>query len=424
MISLVMGLIVALAAIALAKTSTTAFHEQARMNGVEMVLRSASERFRADLLKVSYMSTPNVRADNKIARLPTPSLPVAYRDLTLDNLSGLRVDVGAGKSRTQGALSLATAHNLNPDDVYISGNLTSDDMYRAQWVDVSTCGGPRLRISGKADPAVSRLYNGATVPADMVTAAQAVFMPGLNMTPPVPNIRYAVQITDMRGCTNYLQICAISAAPDPEAVYLDIASDTNSRGILTPEDTKGTCGGRLMEEFSVAPIMRVRWYLDSSTDARITDTTLDGDRKFNLYRQLLAGNGTTVVGPPELIAEYAVDLKIGLVVDDNISAPPTHKITYFDTEGAEANITAWTADPTTITTATQPQPQHIRSARYRMAFRAPYYDRTAPLTVGTGTPYLARYCVGSSSLANCKQWTRVRTVISEVALLNQQRVFY
>ena len=70
MISLVMGLIVALAAVALAKSSTTTFHEQARMSGVEMTLRSASERLRADLLKASYMSTPNIQLDTTIARIP------------------------------------------------------------------------------------------------------------------------------------------------------------------------------------------------------------------------------------------------------------------------------------------------------------------------------------------------------------------
>jgi hypothetical protein len=56
-----------------------------------------------------------------------------------------------------------------------------------------------------------------------------------------------------------------------------------------------------------------------------------------------------------------------------------------------------------------------------MAFRAPYYDRTANLPMPSGPPYMSRYCIGPNP---CTQWTRVRTVMSEVALLNQERVFY
>jgi prepilin-type N-terminal cleavage/methylation domain-containing protein len=312
MISLVMGLIIALAAIALAKSSTTAFHEQARMSGVEMTLRAASERFRADLMKASYMSTPNIHLDRRIARIP--GAPPNYRVPALLDLQGLYVDVGAGQIRTQGTLNLATrlensgggGSPLAPDDVYIAGNMTSDDMYRGQWVDVGSCpgAGARLRLSGLADPAVLRMYNGALAGPDQVKAAQAVFTPGERMTPPVLNKQYAVQVMDMRGCFHYLTVCAVSQGNDPNSVFVDLQG-AGANSILTPDDTKDTCGGRLMEEFSIAPVSRVKWYLSSqdehmvspAPDPRLIDKVLDtpngpgtASNKFNLYRQLLAAD--------------------------------------------------------------------------------------------------------------------------------------
>ena len=201
-------------------------------------------------------------------------------------------------------------------------------------------------------------------------------------------------------------------------------------GILTPDVTKGTCGGRLMEEFSIAPIMRVRWYLSSrdegaatpAPDPRLYDPVIEpaGANKFNLYRQLLAADGVTPIGPSEIVAEYAIDLKLGLVVDDIAAAPGAHTVSFFDMEGAE--LTDWPMDRSRVNDGRWPTgPQRVRSVRYRLAFRAPYFDRTSGLLMPAGPPYLSRYCIGPSP---CKQWTRVRTVMSEVALLNQERVFY
>ena len=69
MISLVMGLIVSLAAVGLARTATTTFYEQARSSTTEMSLRMASSRLRGDLSRASYMSTGNIVFDPKVARL-------------------------------------------------------------------------------------------------------------------------------------------------------------------------------------------------------------------------------------------------------------------------------------------------------------------------------------------------------------------
>lgn len=420
MVSLVMGLIVALAAVGLSRTATTTFFEQARISGVEANVRAASERFRNDLSRVSFMSSPNIRFDRKVA-VPPDSEGVPYRVVALQNLQGLRV----APADVVRAHAFSANNNLTPQEVFIAGNLTTNDVYRGVFTrDGSTgaacgAGGAEVRLDGLADPAVRRLFNGETNATAQQQMTQLAFMPGERMNPPVTGVEYAVQVMDMRGCFHYMTICRVDAdATQPETVLLQLSGDP-TRGILTPTDTGGdVCGARVMEEVAVAPIQRVRWSMAVEDDPRRIDTVLEGTGgtapdKFNLYRQLLAADGDTPVGPPELIAEYAIDLKLGLYVDSSLPGVPS--TTNVDFEGDDALFAQW-AGP--VTTATLPQvgPHRIRSVRYRLAFRTAFPDRRADLPMPGGPPYLSRYRM------NGNDYARVRTVISEVALFNQAKV--
>ncbi len=416
MISLVMGLIIALAAVGLARTATTTFYEQARMSGVEANVRTASERLRNDLSRVAFMSTPNIQWDPKIARVPgTAGGP--YRVPDLVNLQGLKIAGGAARSH-----ALEVKNGLKPHEIHIAGNLTSDDVYRGTFISSAGglgCGSARVQINASADAAVRRLFNGATTEDQRVEMTKIVFMPGEVVTPPADPAgkEYAVQVMDMRGCFHYLKICGVGPGAVANTVDLVLAG-----GILTTEDTKGdVCGARVMEEVAIAPIQRVRWSLGPETDTRRIDTVTEGagaPNKLNLYRQLMAADGQTPAGPPEVIAEYAVDLKLGLVA--NTANPPAAPV--FDNVDFEADdnkfFTEWASDASLSTMARGPH--RIRSVRYRMAFRAPLPDRKADLLMPSGPPYISRYCMGDP----CTDYARVRTVISEVFLFNQAKADY
>ncbi len=49
-------------------------------------------------------------------------------------------------------------------------------------------------------------------------------------------------------------------------------------------------------------------------------------------------------------------------------------------------------------------------------------DRTTDVPLAAGPPYLARYCMQGAT--PCAEYARVRTVISEVVLLNQAKANY
>ena len=161
--------------------------------------------------------------------------------------------------------------------------------------------------------------------------------------------------------------------------------------------------------------------LESTQDLQIRG------QKFNLYRQVLAADGAAA-GPPEVVAEYAVDLKFGITVDDPNQAPPNNiRVFDLDTDpgGGAGLIDQWTQTAST-TLSNQPGPQRVRSVRFRVAARAPLPDRTAPLSLGLPAPdtYLSRYCIDNAAPSACTRFARVRTIVSEVALINQAGMSY
>lgn len=419
MVSLVMGLIIALAAVALARTATTTFYEQARISGVEANVRTASERLRSDLSRASYMSTPNIQWDPKVARIPGAT-GAPYRIPALQNLQGIRVAPADASVRSH---AYTLRNGLTPHELHIAGNLTTNDVYRGQFmVDAGGGCGTVVRLSGEADPAVRRLFNGAANAAERQAMTEVAFMPGLRMSPPVPGLLYAVQVMDMRGCFHYMTVCGVTQdTTQPESVLVQLQG-AGSDGILTTEATHGdVCGARVMEEVAIAPIQRVRWHLGVEDESRRLDAVLEanGANKFNLYRQVLAADGVTPVGPPELIAEHAVDMKFGLFIDSSIpNGPPTTLNANFESD--DAVFATW-AGPVGPGSLSNVGPQRIRSVRYRLAFRTPLPDRRTDLPTSVMAPYITRYCMGPDP---CTDWARVRTVISEVALLNQATANY
>lgn len=425
MISLVMGLVVTLAAVGLARTATNTFHEQARLSTTEMSVRGAAERLRQDLMRVSYMSTGNIALDPKLARRAdwaTAAERARYSDLV--DLQGIRVYVGGSKAATEGGGQLATNNQLNPDAIEITGNLTTDDAYSGTISTGGACeSGQVVRLDPRADSAVYMLVGGA-VGGDAGTSALA---PAESAFLPDRGHRFLAQVTDAMGCKHYAPVCDVTLDGDLIAIHLVgdgrravLYSHSPSGEYENPPGLVANCGASEGGKVSISPVSRVRWALGASAD-------ILGERgggpavKFDLTRQLLDVTGAPV-GGPEIVAEYAVDLKFGLTVWDPTKATtdtPAVEVLDFDDDPI-SNVTA----PASTTLPGLMGPQHVRSVRFRIATRASTPDRTSDLPVSPGRPYMTRYCVEGVPLASCTQFARVRTLMGEVTLQNQARMFY
>ncbi len=431
LVALVAGLIVSLAIVGISKEATSTFHEETRVAGAEMQLRTALDRLRADLQRASYMSTGNILADPSVARSPgalgnarTPTGMAGLR-----RLAGIRLKNGGSAADTP--LSSTTDNGLNPDAIELAGNFTSAEQLVVSGFGTSACGGQRLLLDVNSSPSMWRLLGmteAGNAAGSYDQALQLAFQPITGLAggeggPPV-NGQFIVRVADDTGHFQYLATCATTAAASwgNGAPYVDLDPSTpvaTAAQLGTNGGVSGIGAGRL----TVNPVQIVRWQIGGA----VVNPTGDPS-KYDLTRQYVDVNGAPV-GPAELVAEYAVDLKFAFSVDsstDPTGVGATQTVYAFD----DATNATWAADVTDPAGKPQnPGPQRIRAVRVRLATRTSMPDRSQPLDAGPN--YTFRYCVAAApdgGTATCTPgstgWARARTIVTEVALTNQARMFY
>jgi hypothetical protein len=191
--------------------------------------------------------------------------------------------------------------------------------------------------------------------------------------------------------------------------------------VLPPEE--GGAGGSGSGKLVVNPVQLVDWFIGAVHPAYGQLDTIDGGDpdKYNLYRQWVNASGARV-GTPELIAEYAVDLKVAITYDARAAGLQGAAAALTPTNfGSAVNLDI--GGDVTGNTGT-PWPQRIRALRVRLATRAQQPDRTSGLPAPDDSGgFLYRYCV-----ANCggtgALFARVRTVTTDIALPNQAQLYY
>jgi len=394
------GLIIALTVVALSRDATLTFHDELRVSTAEMTLRLAGERLRSDLQRASYMSSPNILLDPFVTRDPgvaPPQIPRNTLPAGAQTLAGLRLMNEGSLGSNVGALTIpangdltqysATMNGLRPDAIVISGNMTTSDEYLGGVVEGGGCGGggDSIDLAKLEDPAVKRLMD-----SGLAKAFQ-----------PVPGVTFMARVSDPTGkYFDYVPVCGVNQLTGVVQLGAKLIPATSSGTA-----NAGTAGfGRV----TINPIQSVAWYV-----RRAPNTTLDpqgrfGNGRFELVRQWVDASGT-LVGTPEVVAEYVVDLKFAFTVTQgaNMVALPF----------GDVNNQAWTTD---LTNPVQ-GPQRIQAVRFRLSTRAALPDRDQDIPATDGVVY--RYCL-TQTAGVCTQYARVRTLVSEAALVNQSRMVW
>jgi type II secretory pathway pseudopilin PulG len=462
MIALVMGLIICLAVVALGKSATQTFHDQARLSASEGSVRTAAERLRLDLTRISQMGTGNIRLDPRVARIngaTSGGAVTPWRYPALAYLAGVRID---RRSATTPALGVPTtdqaatcdkgavnqcdvqrpvppAYSFNPDTLLVAGNLTTNDSYGGtfQLTGGSCGGGSTVQLDANADAAVFALLAGVTTSAQAKDAADRAFM---GTAPPLAGRQFLVQVRDGLGCYHYAAVCATRGISATQ-IEIDLANDPLGRAVLmsnpgsgdpeflnvTPPTPPGTgnatsfssCGSSAGGRVRISPLARARWSIKATHPTRQPLTPADQayeGPKYDLVREILDAAGN--VAWTETILEYAVDLKFGIAADDPQVPAGANALVVFDFDNAAMDAYA---GPTAGQTAGLPGPQRIRSIRFRVSARTSTPDRKNAVSgVGAAPPYPVRY--GTNTPAT--NFARIRTLVSEVGILNQAQMFY
>jgi Tfp pilus assembly protein PilW len=450
MVSLCAGLIVALAVVGLSREASNVFQDETRVASAQMQLRSAMDRLRNDVARAAFMSTGNIYIDPTIqsasgvsAATNVANIPAAFYNanhMSLGSLAGVRLFVGGSATATP----LSAVNGLSPDAIELGGYFSNVEALAyggtaagggqaiASGDSNNSCGGQTVYLDVHSSPSLWRLIGLGTAPTTQLDQAlNSVFEP-------VANTNFIVRITSAANTslqtTQYAVTCAgtsnKSAAAwnnGAPAVYLD------PRVTVTVNASTGLTGGN----GTINPVQIVRWELQPSLipDPMSGEAGVNGP-KYDLTRQYLDATGTAA-GSPEVVAEYAVDLKFAFTEETTSDTTGNYQgaagstqvvYSFEDSAGDNANLAA---DPTTIAPGTD-GPQRIRSVRIRLVTRAPTPDRNAALAVSpSGADYVYHYCLLSTAAACAvvnpgpgTVFSRTRTVISEVSLLNQARLWY
>jgi hypothetical protein len=302
------------------------------------------------------------------------------------------------------------------------------------------CGGQRLYLDVNSSPSMWRLLSFT----DAGNTASAYDLALLSAFQPIRGLpadggsttsaQFIVRITDNTGYSQFVATCKDTQASSWNAgkPYIDLDPGTQvlsnaqlgggglGKGGITGNCTSGLC--------TVNPVQIVQWQVGPPVINPGNDPS-----KYDLTRQYVDVTGTPI-GPVELVAEYAVDLKLAFTVDSNATS---------DTTGASARQTVFpfdsTATPNSATYAADiatpsgkaqmPGPQRIRSVRVRLATRGAMADRSQPLSAGAN--YVFRYCTALNAdggSATCTpgsvSWARARTLVTEVSLPNQAKLYW
>jgi len=424
MVSLIAGLFVALAVVGLSTQATATFHEEARTANSEMSLRTAVERLRADLQRAGYMSSGNFQRDPMIAMAPGATKPIAGTYNSLYKLAGIHL-------LSEGSLALTPLSGNNgfkPDMIDLSGNFTTTDEYVIRFTAPGgSCGGTRLTLSADS-PAMWRMLAQSNPDASLEAAFQ-----------PVSGSQFLARVTDDTGHFQYLPTCAgkaagVTGSGITATAFVDL--DTSTLPLLTAQDT-GTNGGVTglgVGRLRVNPVQTIRWQVRPLNSANSGDgpymalsTSSGGDAgttdKYELFRTFVDATGT-VTQQPELVAEYAVDLKFGFGADTGLAGAANRPLTVYALSADTQNQALADDVVTNAVTA----PQRIRSVHFRLSTRSAVADRAEPYSMpipnAKEVAYPTRYCVLQTCTPGQTGWARIRSITSEVSTPNLAKYFY
>ncbi|NOU33982.1 MAG: hypothetical protein HOO96_39325 [Polyangiaceae bacterium] len=421
LVSLVAGLLVAMAVMGLSRVATTTFHEEARASGTELGLRVAAERLRADLSRAAYMSTTNIQKDPFVSKLKGETVVDKGNKFPngLAILAGIAFTSGGsaaaaatGELATEKAnyskvASLSANNGVAPDSILLGGNMTTADEYIVQSVIDSGgegCGGQTVTLS-RDSAAVLRLVQkvdgSPKSDAEATSALDDAFVPATGG-------QFMARIVDDSGHQQFVALCpAKPPAVTGTGTTIQVMISPDSR-VLSATETGGNGGitGFAVGRITINPVQLVRWSLRRIPNALLdTGVAATDDAKFDLVRTWVDAKGNEVKS--ELIAEYATDLVFSFAYNDGTPTPR------FSDFGAALPI----AGPLAVPANTTAKPEQLRSVRFRLSLRTPMGDRAQPLA-GPDGGFLYRYRVSD---AGENAFARVRTIVSEVNLQNQFR---
>jgi hypothetical protein len=407
LVAMAAGLAVGAAAMLLSKNAVNFFQHEARISGTQLGVTLGMTRLTQDLQRAALLSSPNIQRDlqNNVVCGDSSVYPVG-----LQQLAGIQILQGGSAAQAPQSVD----NKLNPDAIVIGGSLSTTEQFAVRTIDGAAGGTVVVRLEN--DDAMRRTR--ARYLAGAGESIPALFAVG----------RFA-RIVDQLYKHHYGAIESVTEGPATDP-YVDV-----TLAATPPVAIGGPCGLHGHETGALLSVVyRVRYELASIASdpnygvlavADPATATLTGDaRRSELIRSELGADGAALpasgASPPELVTEYAVDLKFGLQTAVWDGATKTYTSARYPIAVPEDPIIYTIAGDVFVGGAS---PETIRAVQVRLATRTRAPDRASALDIDLGKApdgRLARFLL--TDVTGSQAYARTRTLYSDVFLPNQAGV--
>ncbi|HHH10903.1 MAG TPA: hypothetical protein ENK23_02355 [Sorangium sp.] len=406
LIATMSGLIIAAAAFLLARNSSSFFQSEAGITTAQFSSMLGFSRLQEDVRRAAMMSSPNIVGD------PMRCGSVAGWPAGMAELAGVRIEQGGSVIRHAADHTLSVVNGTNPDALIIGGLFGSTEHFAIQAMSEDGSGGFTILLQN----------DGAMIRAKLGAGAGAA---ALNQLFRVGRI---LRLQDGEGRSAYGVISGVNTGGT--FVVLSVANSPT----LPIRSTAGTCGcSPPCEGDLVNPVVRMLYdvrkvdeatypqyaglYVKASRGAAAVGTHagITQAPRTELIRVELDASGAEIVDTLEILAEYAVDFKLGM--STATPGPPPDNVPVITYYNLDDPAIAAIAGPLAAGTS----PQRVRSLQIRLGIRAARRDRAVAITNPADGGFF-RFDLGIDGAGNPRGFARVRTLVADVALPNQTGV--
>jgi prepilin-type N-terminal cleavage/methylation domain-containing protein len=371
------GLLVSAAAFLLARSATTVFQEETRVTAAQLSASLGLRRIAADLGRAGFLGTPNIATDPFVAN------ESATWPLAISKLQAFTIEEN-GSAGAQNA-----DNQLFPDRITITGSFDTAEIFpvrtiqpggtgKVVYLETSTLPMARTcRACGIAAclPALERIFQANRIVRILTPSGSEIF--GIVESVQLGANEVAVKL---QGTPNIPQASSNPRGYEGDCNYCQMSVLSTVRYEIQ------SLAGHPQYGALVAPLAS-----SATGDAGRTELT-----RVELDKDLLPIPDTL-----ELVAEFAVDLKLGISFIDANSTTVTHLPP--------------PQPPSPLIDTTKPE--RVRSIHVRFATRARAPDREVDLPAGPdGRRYRFKLPITGKTV-----YARMRTLYTEVALQNLVR---
>ncbi len=411
MVAVTGGLFLSVIVFAMARQGTRFYQQESRISEATLAATIGMQRLRADIGRAGYMASANIAADSALCQNTAANGFTA----TMRSMRSVQISQETNEGVTNNAdLQSGAATPIVPDRILLAGAYQNADRFIAGALPPAPLGGVaslaiplqpgigalvRYRYSLLSSSAqndllsslfptvrVLRLVNQygkvaySLILGTTATGGPASNLPTINIGPPFPPLAGASPVCQFAGVgveVNVVNFFQIRIA--------------NVQKELTDSKQFGQLYATSANPWDANRTELVREEIDPTTGQPFTVTG--------------ANNQQTPL-PPEIVSEYAIDLRFQVIYASPWPNPIQLLTTSADSSSGSTTVYSIAgAGAGTL-------PQSVRSVRTRLSVRSREADRNQPIP-GTG---LYRLGITANGV---KSYARVRTLQADVALPNQ-----